>query len=134
MSFYSKLHSGAANSGNNPGVLTAKEALGKEGSRQYFQPNNLITHLRSLRLPDCNFLEGIVNEMLQNQKIDDTGTERSDKGNRPYRFYQTRKNNGQKGYKVILEAGMKNFIEDYIAGKFTINFTLEELHEEALNS
>jgi len=133
MSFYKKLHP-SAKSGNNPGVLTVKEALGKEGSRHYFQGSQLMVYLQSLRPNECDFLESIVNEMQNNAKLSDTGTTRSDKSNRPYRFYEINKNNGRKGFKVILEAGMKNFIEDYINGKFTINFTLEELHEEALNS
>lgn len=133
MSFYKKMH-GNAQSGDKPGVLTAKEALGKEGHRHYFQANQLLAYLQSLRQNECDFLESLILEMHTNAKLADTGTTRFDKGNRPYKFYEINKNNGRKGFKVILESGMKNFFEDYINGKFSINFTLEELHEEAMNN
>lgn len=56
---------------------------------------------------------------------------RKDKGGRPYVFTNFLRGKATTGTKIILTPWMDEFINSYIDGRLTINFTLDELIEEA---
>lgn len=114
-------------------VITAKQFLGKEGDKQYCNPDKLVDYAKSLREPEVDQLDETIACMQAGLRTIGTTSRRVDKGGRSYAYLNFVKINATVGLKVILEAGMQQLISDYQDGKIAIGFTLEELIEEAMN-
>lgn len=114
-------------------TLTAKQFLGKEPGTAYFKPQELVTFAKSLRPREIADLQTVLTGFTDGSRVGGTVAARSDKGGRQYAFITINRANANTGGKYILEGGMVPFLNDYMNGKFIINFTLEQLVEEALN-
>ena len=125
---------GAPKAAGNTPVISAKQFFGIEGGKQYCQPGMFISYAKSLRENEIEQLEQFIDCMNDGLRTIGTVTTRRDKGGRQYSYLNFVKINATVGIKVILEAGMKQLISDYQDGKIAIDFTLEQLVEEALNS
>ncbi len=132
MKIYNKLHQETG--GKGPQGLTARQFLNKEPNvKGYSHPTLFLEHLKSLRPPELEQQEQLFDFCKNGVRIIGSAITRLDRSNRSYQHPTFLTGNTQTGCKVILEAGMKEFLLDYRAGKVTINFTLEELVEEAMN-
>ena len=114
--------------------LTAKQFLGKEDGTAYFKPEEFILYAKSLRPQEIEQLGQVVDGMKEGLRIVGNVAKRTDKGGRAYTYLNTSRVNATVGAKLILEAGIVNFLKDYMDGKFVAGFTLEELVEEALKA
>jgi len=126
--------SGAPKSGNFKIVYNVKQILGEEeGTPGYFKRDELRSFLESLRETEADDLTQLFDHVRNNEKIIGMLRRRIDKSGRVYKYPHILLPNSQPGMKVILEAGMDNFLTDYMYGKIAISFTLEELVDELLN-
>jgi hypothetical protein len=114
-------------------LVTAKGFLGKDGSTGYFKPDELLDYARSLREPEIEQADQTFQCVNAGLRTTGSFVTRVDKGGRQYTYLTFNKINASVGLKVILEGGMKQFINDYQDGKISIDFTLEQLVEEAMN-
>jgi hypothetical protein len=112
-------------------VLTAAKFLGKDGSTPYVEPKTLLHFIDTARTEDVEEMQsffGLVKEELKmaiNRRIN------TDRGGNPYKFENFIRPKGPEGVKLMLIDNIQQFVADYQAGKITINFTLEDLVEEA---
>lgn len=132
MRIFNTLHGGSQGSGRDP--ITAKEFLGKEGSRKY--PSSIeafLTYCKSLRELEIEQLEQFFSNVKAGRRYIGTIVTRMDKGNRPYKYITFNNLGGNRGVKVVVNEWMNKFINDYYDHKIQIDFTLEQLVEEAMN-
>src|ERR1700744_3470837 len=132
MSLYDKLHGGSQGSAVEPRRLSAKDFLGQEGRPGYTTNEQLLAYVRSLRKDEVEDLELLFKLLNMQHRIDNQTKTRVDKAGRTYvypRFIISKKS--APGCKVILEAGMQKLIEDYASALIEVNFSLDELVEEA---
>ena len=114
--------------------LTVKQWLNRDPEvKGYSTAEAFIPYAESLRESEVEQLDQCFTNFKNGLRIVGNLVTRLDKANRPYQHPGFLQGNATIGCKVILEAGMKEFLQDYIAGKVSIKFTLEELIEEALN-
>ncbi len=133
MSLFNKLHGGSEGSGRGRTQVTAKSFLGKEEGPNYSTSDNFLKYAKSLREHEVEQLDQFFGFVKDEVQIIGSLITRQDKGNRKYQHPEFNLMNSKQGVKIIMEAGMANFIKDYQKGKIYIDFTLEELVEEALN-
>jgi hypothetical protein len=132
MSIYNKLHQDSGGKANRG--LTAKQFLSKEPNvKGYSNPTLFLEYLKSLRPPELEQTEQFFDFCKRGVRIIGSVVTRTDRSNRSYQHPAFLDGNTQTGCKVILEAGMKEFLQDYRSGKVSINFTLDELVEDAMN-
>ena len=114
--------------------ITAKQFLNKDSVvTGYSTPGEYLTYLQSLRNEEVDDLTKFFDAVKEGLRLSNVTRTRKDRGGRVYLFPIPVQPKSGSGLKIILEAGMTRFIEDYINGKITIEFGLEELAEEALN-
>jgi len=128
-----KLHGGSKGPGQEQVVITTKQFLSKDGVEGYTTASEFLTYARSLRPKEVSDLENILLLMASRLRVDNLTNIRTDRGGRLYIFPRFHKPQSDPGGKLILEAGMSKFINDYAEGSISISFTLAELIEEALN-
>lgn len=133
MLLYSKLHGGSKVSGRGRTQVTAKSFLGKEEGPNYSNCEKFLTYGKSLREHEVEQLDQFFGFVKEGVQIIGSLITRQDKSNRMYHHPEFNLMNSKQGVKIILEAGMAEFIKDYQKGKIYIDFTLEELIEEAMN-
>ncbi|WP_423149205.1 hypothetical protein [Rubrolithibacter danxiaensis] len=133
MKLFNKLHGGSEGSGHDGSLITAKVFLGKEDGTNYFTAKGFVEYAKSLREHEVEQLEQFFEFVKNGHRIVGTLITRKDKAGRPYQHPPFHMAKSSQGVKVITEGGMAVFIKDYQEGRITINFTLEELIEEALN-
>lgn len=115
-------------------VITVSQWLNKDPKvKGYSDPETVILYAKSLRAQEIEQLEQFFNYVRNGVRIIGSLVTRKDRSNRSYQHPTFLNGRSSTGTKVILEAGMKDFLNDYMEGKVSINFTLEELVEEALN-
>lgn len=115
--------------------VTAKQFLGKDENVQgYTNPEEYMAYLKSLRPGDVEHLSRFFGHAFNQVRLENHLQVRNDRGARAYRFPKFLLANATDGTKVILGAGMDQFLDDYANGLVRIDFTLEELVEELLNS
>ena len=134
MNLYSKLHGGSQGSNLNQNLVTAKAYLGKETGSNYSTPEKFVSYAKSLREHEVEQLQQFFDFVKNGKRIVGTLIGRKDRAGRPYLHPSFHMANSSQGVKVIIEGGLGAFIKDYQEGKVTIDFTLEELVEEALNN
>jgi hypothetical protein len=112
-------------------TLTPKMFLGKEGKEPYIDPKTLLTFIDNSRIEDVDEMEAFFMLVKENLKMSVNRKIKTDiKGNR-YKFETFFRAKGSEGVKVMLIGDIQRFISDYQAGKFEIDFTLEDLVSEA---
>ena len=128
---YEHLH-GATSKDGRP-ILTARQLLGKEEGIAYFNSANALIYIRSLRPAELSDFGQVLSFMREGLRIVGNLSPRKDRGKRMYIYPNAQSENATVGAKYILEGGSIPFFKDYCDRKFVINFTLEELVEEAMN-
>jgi hypothetical protein len=115
---------------DNTVLLTPKMFLG-EDHHPYFTKEKWLTYGKSLRPSEVKDLGKLFQCISEGLRMEGNPLLRSDVGERPYIYHRFLKPRASVGVKIIMEGGMEAFIADYQNGNFKMNFTLEELTEEA---
>jgi hypothetical protein len=133
MSIFNMLHDGAEGSDRDENVnsMSTKQFLGIEPGRSYSTPPIWLKYGRSLRPNEVKQLDALIRCQKEGLRVSRYSVEQEDRGGRPYTWVEFAKAKGNVSAKLILEAGMAEFFNDYLDGKVTIDFTLAELIEEA---
>ncbi len=109
-------------------ILGTEEFLDKSKGGYWDTPSDFLNWGESLRPADANELDKTFGYMHANLKCIKESEIKTDKGNRPYKFYTfNRSAKSQPGVKVILEGPMTKVMDDYQDGVLEINFNLQEL-------
>jgi hypothetical protein len=133
---FSRLHGATLEEALNGGrpVITVKQFLGKEEGTSYFTPQSFVEYAKSLRPSEVADLEQVLIFMQEGLRIGGKLKMQTDRGKRKYVFLEATRANSSTGAKLIIEAETRQLLQDYVNAKFVINFTLDELVEEAMNS
>ncbi|MEN0054471.1 MAG: hypothetical protein AAGC65_12430 [Mucilaginibacter sp.] len=105
-------------------VLTAEAFLAK-----YLNRETLLNFIDKGRIDDVEEFSAFFDLLKQGREYAFPRKKREDKGRNPYK-YASFLGTGE-GCKVMLIGNMENFILDYTRKLCTIDFTLEELIEQA---
>ncbi|SIS02792.1 hypothetical protein SAMN05421821_11967 [Mucilaginibacter lappiensis] len=127
------LHEGSEGSGrdNQQGTVSAKQYLGLETGKSYSTPKVFLAYCLSLREIELKDLEVIIRCMNERLRINRFTPERPDKIGKLYSYLNFTRAYANETGKLILEAGMKELLDDYINGKAIVTFTLTELIDES---
>jgi hypothetical protein len=123
--------------GQNQGLkskLTSKAFLGIDGSKAYIEPKELLHFIDSARDQDIEELDSFFDLIKEDLKMTINRRVQVDKGGNPYKYENFIRSKGLEGVKVQLIGNIKQFILDYQAGEFIVDFTLEDLVAEAENA
>lgn len=119
-----------SSNGGRP-ILTAAMFLGKGESPAYVTPHQILQFVDKGRLEDVKELEGFFDMVKERLKIIVPRNPRTDKSAVPYKYTTFIRPNSPDGAKVVLIGNINQFMDDYRDGKFSIDFTFEELVAEA---
>ncbi|MES2447910.1 MAG: hypothetical protein V4546_12060 [Bacteroidota bacterium] len=114
--------------------LTAENFFIENNPDGYMAKSELVALGRSLTRREPKDFIGFFEQLRRGGKFDANFTIQKDRGGKEYgypRFFMAR---GVKGYKVILNEGMKRFIDDYVEGVISVEFTAMDLEKIALTS
>jgi hypothetical protein len=112
-------------------ILTAAMFLGKNGSTPYVDAKTLLNFIDNARTEDVDEMESFFNLVKEELKMAINRRVNTDRGGNSYKYENFLRPKGPEGVKVQMVGDIQRFITDYQAGKFTIDFTLEELVTEA---
>lgn len=112
-------------------TLTAADFLGKGTIQAYLTPKQLLDFVDTSRDEDLDEFEAFFDLTKEQLRIVVPRRGRVDKGAMPYKYPNFIRANGTDGAKVPLIGNMNQFMVDYRDGKFSTDFTLEELIDEA---
>jgi hypothetical protein len=115
-------------------ALTAKQFLGKEPGTAYYQSDEFLTFVKSLRKREVTGLKTVLVGMGEGLRVGGSLEILEDKGGRDYVYVTMLRANSHTGGKYIYEGGMIQFLNDYTNAKFVAGFTLDELYEEAMKN
>lgn len=111
--------------------MTARQFLGKEEGCKGFTTVALYgSYLKSLRPTELADMTVFWRYIKEGSRIDEFVQQRKDRGGRTYIYPSFLQAKGNPKMKVILEAGMDQFIIAYSLGLVLIDFTLEDLIKE----
>ena len=113
------------------GILTASAFLGKDGKEAYITSSVLLQFIDTARNEDIEEMDSFFSLIKENLKMAINRRELTDRGGNKYKYENFLRPKGPEGVKVVLIGDMQRFITEYQQGAFTIDFTLEELVEEA---
>lgn len=120
---------GAANGGKM--LVTTKMFLGKEGNLQFITADELFHFNDHSREDDVNEMVAFFDLVKAGYKPIITRKTRKDQGGNPYKYQSFNRNGNPDGVKVLLIGNIFDFIEGLYDSKYVINFTYDELIEEA---
>lgn len=115
----------------NKMVLTTKMFLGKEGNLQFITADALFHFNDTGREDDVNDMIAFFDLVKAGYKVIITRKTRTDQGGNVYKYQNFNRNGNSDGAKVVGIGKIFDFIEGLYDNKFTINFTYDELLEEA---
>ena len=131
MDLFQKLHGSSTKTG---AIMTAKEAFKSENnSNAFFEKESLMTHLKSLRKEDCDHLDNLFKFMGEGLRMSNSLNRRYDKFGNPYYWGSFIRANANEGVKILEHDGLIELIKQYRDGKIKIDFTIDELVDEALS-
>jgi len=114
--------------------ITAKQFLGRvDDFKGYTNGDEFTAYLDSLRDPEFDDLAEFFGCVAQGLKLSNVSRVRRDRAQREYIYPVPIQPKSGSGLKVILEAGMLRFVEDYVKGEVEIDFSFDELSTEAYN-
>lgn len=128
--FYDGDESNAPIENANAVILTASMFFG-DGWSPYFTPDEWIDYGKRLRVGEVDDLRKLLSLMKAGFLMEGNSRTRTDKGKRNYLYDHFIQSKARPGIKIVLEGGIKQFIEHYQEGKITIDFSLDELAAEA---
>jgi len=111
--------------------LTARQFLGKDGCTPYITPKVLLDFNDDGREDDVSEMSAMFSLANARHRIIVTRKVRTDKGRNRYKFQNFNRNGNPDGAKVVLIGNIEQFLEDLYDNKFVINFTYDDLIEEA---
>jgi len=117
--------------GSNYESVNAKQFLAIEDGKSYSTPQEFLDYCKSLRPKELKDTEVVVKSMKAGLRVNRFSPETEDRASRWYSYLEFLRARGNQGGKLILEAGMRELLEDYLDDKVVVNFTLAELIEEA---
>lgn len=114
--------------------INAKQFLGIEEGQSYSTSEFIPKFGLSLRDAEAQQFEQAIDYTQKGYPIVGALITRMDKGNRPYVMANFEVRRGVAvPLKVIVEGNILQFLKDYQEGRITINFSLAELIEVAMN-
>jgi hypothetical protein len=131
MSITDKRRGRGTASGGRTNVLTAKMFLGKEGQDPIIAPEPLLDFYDNGCNEDVDEMDGFFDLINQRRKFSLNLRERKDAGGKLYLYVNFLGSMGPEGKKVLLIGKMKQFITNLHRGLVSIDFTFEQLVEEA---
>lgn len=133
MGLFDILHGDSAPGRENRKTLTASQFLGKDPKvKGYSTSDEFLSYGRGLRPSELEQLEQAFNFFKSGLRVVGSLVTRYDRSNRAYQHPSFLQGRSNVGTKIILEGGMNEFLQDYMSGEFSINFTLQELIQEAM--
>ena len=132
--FHEREEQRSAGSSLNAVLLTAAKFFGKDGSIPYDTPEPFLAHGKKLTPSDVEGMRKCISYAKEGLKTDGGSDIRTDVAGLQYRFYQFYRPKSRPGAKLVLTAGMVRLMSDYQNGKVTIDFTLDDLIDEARKS
>lgn len=118
-------------SSNGKLVLTAKMFLGKEGDFQFITADELSEFIDNGREDDIQEMSDFFDLVKAGYSIIVRRKKRTDKSGNRYQYPNFNRNGNTDGAKVVGIGKMFDFVQGLYDNKFTINFTFDELIEEA---
>jgi hypothetical protein len=115
----------------NKMVLTTKMFLGKEGDNPIVTPDVLFEFNDNAREDDVNDMSAFFDLVKAGYKIIVSRKTRIDQGGNLYKYQNFNRNGNSDGAKVVNIGKIFEFIEGLYDNKFAINFTYDDLLEEA---
>jgi len=131
MKLFEKLHGSSVATG---ATMTAKEAFKSENNPNGpFDKDGLITYLKSLRKEDCDHLENLFSCMNEGLRMTNSLMGRYDKAGNLYYWATFARANANEGIKILDHEGVVKLVKLYRDGKVKIDFTIDDLVNEALS-
>jgi hypothetical protein len=111
--------------------ITAAKYFGKDGFKAIDTPENFLSYGKKLTDSDEEGLRKCISFMKEGLKTDGGSDIRRDVAGLQYRFYTFYRPKSRPGAKVILSPELVFFIGQYQNGNIIVDFTLDDLIEEA---
>ncbi|MGI4727814.1 MAG: hypothetical protein ACRYGB_04505 [Janthinobacterium lividum] len=105
--------------------------LGKEGSFQFISPEELFEFNDDGREQDVEEMSAFFDLVKQGYRIVPNRKHRKDRGGNQYKYQDFNRNGNTEGVKVVSIGKIFDFISGLYDNKFTIDFTYDDLIEEA---
>jgi hypothetical protein len=105
--------------------------LGKEGSFQFVTPDELFEFNDDGRDQDVEEMSAFFDLVKQSYRIIPNRKNSIDRGGKQYIYQDFNRSGNNEGVKVVLIGKIPEFIEGLYDNKFTINFSYDDLIEEA---
>jgi len=112
-------------------MITAKSFFGKDGETAYASPEDFLSFGESLRAKEAQDWAKLIACLQKGMRMDGNPSTGVDVAQRPYTYHRFYKAKAVIGFKMINGAGMPQLITDYQDGNIAIDFTLEDLIQEA---
>lgn len=127
---YNKLHGTVKATGN---VMKAYDAFKSNNENGVFEKDEFSKFLRGLRKEDYEHTENLFNCLKERLRMTNSLRLRKDRGENLYYWGDFARANGNEGVKIIGHPGILELIKLYRDGKVQIDFTMDELVDEALS-
>jgi len=127
---YNKLHGSVKVTGN---VMKAVDAFKSNNGSGVFEKEELSTYLRGLRKADYDHTELLFECMRSRLRMTNSLHLRYDRGGNPYYWGVFARANGNEEVKIVGHSGILELVKLYRDGEVQIDFTLEDLIDEALS-
>jgi hypothetical protein len=100
----------------------------------FLHKDGFITFLRGLRTEDYDHLDVFFKCLFEGLRNNNSLRIRKDRGDQQYYWLVFPRPNGDEGVKLVIYEGLVNLLLAYREGKVTIDFLLDDLISEALQS
>lgn len=131
MKLFEKLNGSSTMTG---ATMTAKEAFKSENNPNgILEKEDWIAHLKSLRKEDCEHVENLFSSMSEGLRMTNSMMGRYDKGGNLYYWATFARANANEGIKILHHDGLIKLVKLYRDGKIKIDFTIDDLVDEALS-
>jgi hypothetical protein len=111
--------------------ITAADFFGKNGKPGYSTSEEFLEYGETLTPSDEEHLRKGANYMKEGLRTDGGSEIRRDVAGKQYQYYRFYKSRSTPGVKFILTTSIIRLINDYQNGLITIDFTLDDLINEA---
>jgi hypothetical protein len=115
-------------------TISAADYLGKNGKPGFDTPEGLLTYGNSLTSSDEAYLRKFFGFVKQGLRSDGGSELRKDVVGRQYQFITFYLPKSRPGVKLVVSGSLLHFFGQYQNGNIVIDFTLDDLIEEAKKS
>lgn len=113
--------------------LTAKQFFKENDANGYFTKPDFVKYVNGMVNNEADEFVGLISNFKDGAKIDLKFQLREDKAKRQYAWIEFQFAKAKKGFKVVVDGDILRFIEQYAVGLIKVDFTAEDLSDEALN-